>query len=706
MSVIRYSDGTRPLEDTAPFARGPAHGAWRALAYRFHVDKAALWIARSGRAMAAGPWAGRFIPTGRRTARAATGVVTAAAVSIAAFSAPASAFDLFGMRFLEGGKLFNRSGGEAEETIGEPHRYEVEFVVGGEGVDQDTLEGASNLWTDRDKPASGAGGLIAKARGDYDRLLGALYAEARYGASISIEIDGREASSLPPDATLSEPSKVRIAIDPGPAFRFGQLRILNQAPLAASRGDEVELPAAEGFVQGQPARAGVVLKAQRLAIEAWREQGHAKAKVAERWVEADHRTQTLDVTIAIDPGPVARYGATIVEGTERMEPDFVAYMAGLTPGGEYDPDDVDRGAKRLARMDVFRSVRIEEAETIGPDGLLDHRVPVQERKLRRFGVGASYSSVDGAGLEAYWLHRNLFGRAERFRLEGRVAGINSADPDDYTYRLGGTFTKPGTFTPDTDFSASVIGEREVLEPYTRTGVTATAGYLHRFDEYLTGKLYLDGRHARFKDLPFGTRDFSSLGFLAGATYDTRDNENDATKGVFAELVAEPFYEFNYGNGAARFTAEARAYLGLGKDDRLVLAGRAKVGTLAGPSIAETAPDRLFFAGGGGSVRGYAYRNIGVTLPTGFTVGGRSLVEGSVELRARITDTLGLVAFADAGTVGADAFDAFGEDLKVGVGGGVRYYTGLGPIRFDVAFPLDKRPGDPDIAFYVGIGQAF
>ncbi|MCB1475744.1 MAG: outer membrane protein assembly factor [Rhodobiaceae bacterium] len=631
-----------------------------------------------------------------------------AMVAFAVLCAPqrAQAFELFGVKFLEGGKLFNKAGAEAEDTIGEPHNYDVEFVVTGEGVDKDTLEGASNLWTDRKKPASGAGGLIAKARGDYDRMLGVLYAEARYGGSISIEIDGREASGLPPDARLNERSKVRILIDPGPEFTFGEARIINQAPAPLSRGDEVELPAAEGFLTGQVAKAGTVLKAERLAIEAWRQLGHAKAKAARRVVEADHRTQTLDVTITIDPGPLARYGATTVEGTERMDPDFVAYMAGLTPGKEYDPDDVDRGAKRLARMDVFRSVRIEEAETIGPDGLLDHRIPVQERKLRRFGVGASYSSVDGAGLEAYWLHRNLFGRAERFRLEGRVAGINSGNPDDYTYRLGATFTKPGTFTPDTDFSASVIGEREVLEPYTRTGVTATAGYLHRFDEYLTGKLYLDGRHARFKDVPFGTRDFSSLGFLAGIAYDTRDKENDATRGVFAELVAEPFHEFNYGNTAARFTAEARAYLGLGNDDRLVLAGRAKIGTLAGSSIAQTAPDRLFFAGGGGSVRGYAYRNIGVTLPSGFTVGGRSLVEGSVELRARVTDTLGVVAFADAGTVGMDPFDAFGEDLHVGVGAGIRYYTGLGPLRFDVAFPLDKRPGDPDVAFYVGIGQAF
>jgi translocation and assembly module TamA len=72
----------------------------------------------------------------------------------------------------------------------------------------------------------------------------------------------------------------------------------------------------------------------------------------------------------------------------------------------------------------------------------------------------------------------------------------------------------------------------------------------------------------------------------------------------------------------------------------------------------------------------------------------------------VTDTIGLVGFADAGLVGADSVPDFGEDVRIGVGAGLRYFTGLGPIRLDVAVPLDPRPGDPSVAFYVGIGQAF
>src|SRR5690606_10184058 len=168
---------------------------------------------------------------------------------------------------------------------------------------------------------------------------------------------------------------------------------------------------------------------------------------------------------------------------------------------------------------------------------------------------------------------------------------------------------------------------------------------------------------------------------------------------------EPFYEFNYGNAAVRFTAEGRAYYGFDAEDRVVIAGRLKIGSIGGAPIDEVAPDKLFFAGGGGSVRGYAYRNIGIETPNG-VVGGRSLIEGSAELRARVTDSIGVVSFVDAGYVGADTFPQFSEDLRLGVGGGLRYLTGLGPIRLDAAVPLDPRSGDPDFAFYVGIGQAF
>ncbi|MCR4268051.1 autotransporter assembly complex family protein [Nitratireductor sp. ZSWI3] len=614
---------------------------------------------------------------------------------------PAGAFELFGRKF------FERDGqAEQEETIGEPWNYVVDFALP-EGTDDlsKTLKGASTLWADREKPASGAAGLIVKARGDYSRLLNTLYGQARYGGSISITIDGREASDIQIDATLANPATVRVAIDPGPLFHFGEAAIVNPAPPAERRRDRVDDPAKEGFASGEVARSGTILAAGRLAVEAWRQQGHAKAEIIERRVTAAHDTRTVDAVLTVEPGRRACYGPLTVSGTERMDPDFVARQTGLVAGREYDPDDLERARERLSKLDVFRSARIEEAEEIGADCSLPLSLTVQERLPRRFGVGGTYSTLDGLGLQAYWMHRNLFGRAERLRFEGQVSGLgNTFDPAELTYRVGVTFLKPGVFTPDTDFQASVFGDREVLERYTRTGVSAEAGFRHEFTREFSGSLFVNGGFARFDD-DFGTRNFTTVGLAGTVTYDSRDNPADATSGYFAELTAEPFYEMEYGNLAARMMLEGRAYYDFGSDGRYVVAGRAKIGSLAGAPIEETPPDKLFFAGGGGSVRGYAYRNIGVETPNG-VAGGRSLMEASAELRTRITDSIGLVGFVDAGAVGAESYPDFSENVRVGVGAGLRYLTPLGPIRLDVAVPLDRQSGDPSVAFYVGIGQAF
>ena len=137
----------------------------------------------------------------------------------------------------------------------------------------------------------------------------------------------------------------------------------------------------------------------------------------------------------------------------------------------------------------------------------------------------------------------------------------------------------------------------------------------------------------------------------------------------------------------------------------MIAARIKAGALVGPSLAEIPPDKLFFAGGGGSVRGYGFKSIGVDDGTGVVTGGRYLIEGSLEARAKVTQDIGVVAFVDGGYVAADRFPEL-EDLRIGAGVGVRYYTGLGPLRLDLALPLNKRATDPDYAIYVGIGQSF
>ena len=627
---------------------------------------------------------------------------------------PAHAFELFGI------KLWGKDKAEeADDVIAEPKRYKVEVTSSGNRTNKDgkaadvddLIKGASRLVADEEKAASGSGGLLAKARGDYRRLLMALYGEGRYGGTISIKVDGQEVADLPADTQLPDTSNIVINVDPGPQFLFARASITELAPPIEERRNKLQTPEEAGFKSGELAKSGVILKAERLAVEAWRRQGYAKAKIANENVVADHAGNVVDADITVEPGQLAHYGPLTVQGTARMDPEFVAYMADLKPGERYDPADLERTRRRLARMDVFRSTTIQEAQEINRDGSLPLDLIVQERKPRRFGVGANYSTLDGAGVEAFWMHRNLFGKAERLRFDAKVSGIggsqdSSFDPKNFTYQLGTTFTKPGVFTPDTDFVSSLTGKREVLDNYTETSVNGQAGFTHIFDEYMSGRLFANVSHARFDDDFYGKRDFFTVGMLGGILLDKRNSQTNATSGYYADGVIEPFYEIKNGSFSTKFTAEGRGYYGFGADNRVVLAGRLKVGSIVGADMKDLPPDKVFFAGGGGSVRGYAYRSIGVKKPGDVVIGGRSLVEMSGEVRTKVTDSIGVVGFVDGGYVGEETYPDFAENLRLGAGAGLRYDTSLGPIRFDVAVPLNRSKGDSSFAFYVGIGQAF
>ena len=620
-----------------------------------------------------------------------------------AVPAPAYALELFGKCLFGACK----ADGSADNDLIDPKDYEAELtILPTEDKDiANAIEGASELLRGSGTPVGGSAGLIARAKGDYRRIQAALYNEAHYGGGISIKLNGREAADIPAGTQIPTVSTVDVVVTPGNAFSFHDSIVMNPAPAPVDPKDVVDLPQDRGFTNGEPARAKVVRLAGELSREAWRQQGYPKARVSKQTVTALHQEDYLRVYLWMAEGPRAVYGDITVEGTERMDPEFVRYMAGLIKGKEFDPDDLEKARKRLERLGVFSMQRIEEGETVLADGSLPINIRTGEKKPRRIGVGANLSTIDGAGVEAYWLHRNLFGRAERLRIDGQIAGFgNTVNYDEIDYLLGAEFTKPGVFSPDTDLKLGITAKREVNETYTETSVSSHATLTHYYSDELT---FTGGLFAEFGEYTstFGTRQLFTTGIFSEATFDNRDNKLEPTEGFYADLKARPFYEWEFEGAGLHLELEGRTYLALGSKNT-VLAGRLKLGSLAGISVTEAPPDLLFFTGGGGSVRGYGYKNIGVTQPDGSISGGRSLLEGSLELRQRLTNSFGAVAFIDVGTVGAESTIDFSEDIKIGVGAGLRYYTGLGALRLDVAVPLDPNDDDPAFGIYVGIGQAF
>ncbi len=641
------------------------------------------------------------------TPRILAGLLLASAVLVAA---PASAFSLFGIH-LWGEREEEEDAFEVIDPL--PYTVTMNVVGTGNGVERQ-IRNASSLWTDRETPASGVGGLVSKARGDYRRLLAALYAAGYYGPVISIRAAGQEVSDLTLDVDLRPPVPVVIDVRTGPRFDFGVARIVNEPPEGDDVDDEVETPASIGFRTGEPALSGVINQASAVSVERWRQLAHAKAREAGREVIAEHPSSTLDATVTIDPDRAATYGPTRVTGSRRTDPGFIAYMADLEEGAPFDPDDIDAAQRRLTSLQIFRSLRFEEAEAIEPDGSLPITVRVEDRRPRTIGVGATLSTIDGVGVSAFWVHRNLMGRAEQLRFDVGVDGLGgSLNPDDYDYNLGVTFTRPGVFNPDTNFVTSLVGQRVDFDTYRERSITAAAGFSRTFGDRLTGSIFAEISRARYED-DFGVRHFTIFGLVGTGQYDRRDDPLDATRGYYLAASATPFYEAEYGNPALQATLEGRVYRGFGEERRVVLAARAKLGSFLGPDVAESPPDMLFFAGGGGSVRGYPYRSIGVdTIDTPddedfetFVVGGAGLFETSAEIRYRIGERYGAVGFVDTGFVTENPGLSGEHTFKTGAGLGFRYYTGIGILRFDVATPLQPDEDDSAVALYIGIGQAF
>lgn len=618
---------------------------------------------------------------------------------IALTFSPAPAFELFGKRFFEPDE------GETA-VVPDAQPYALDLSVGGGDAElEGAVRGASALVREKERPPPGAAGLVARARGDYGRITAALYARGYYGGAIRILVNGQPAEAVRPDTVLPNPAPVSVTVEPGPLFRFGAIRVegLPDNALTAEDAQARDLNDWE-LTAGSPAASAAVLKAEGRLVDFWRQRGHPKATVPVRQVVADHSTRTVDVTLAVEPGPAATLDTVEVTGTERMDPGFVRWMAGIRPGETYDPDTIRRARERLQRLGAFSSVAAAEGAAVAPNGILPITFNVTERKRRVIGGGASYSTLEGATLEAYWMHRNLFGRAESLRFDAAVSRIGAEGFDGLNYTAAATFRRPGVWTPDTDLTLQVAAKRELVDTYESRSVGARAGLEHRFSDTLTGSTALSFERAEVEDV-FGDNSYTLASLPSALDYDGRDNKLDPTEGLRGTLQAEPFYDITGGTPALVARGSLAGYRSFSKDDRMVLAARAALGSIVGGSLEDIPANRRFFLGGGGSIRGYEYRTVGPELD-GEVVGGLSFWEASMELRFRLNETLGLVPFIDAGAAYADTFPDFSEAIRLGAGIGLRYYTGLGPLRFDIAVPLNPEDGDPAAAFYVGLGQAF
>ncbi|MGR3491730.1 MAG: autotransporter assembly complex protein TamA [Shimia sp.] len=576
------------------------------------------------------------------------------------------------------------AGGAALALIGHAAwAVDVSFNVAGDVFAEELEEAALGAQLPDD--ATGRDTLAA-ALSDYRRIVETLYARGHYSSVVSIELDGREAAQLPLVGIPAQFNTIVYRIDPGPAFT---LRTAEITPLA----EGTELP--EGFRPGAPAEAEVVKDAVAAGVEGWRQQGHPKVRLAGQELVADHPNAALDVQARLAPGPDAVFGELILTGDSTVRANRIRQIAGFPTGKRFDPDELDLVASRLRRAGPFSAVALEEAETLGPDDTLDVILTLDEFAPRRVGFGAELSTLEGVTLSAFWLHRNLLGGAERFRVDGEVSQLGSDLGTDY--ELGFRIERPADL--GTDYDIFALGRIEVLDEPSFESRSAQLGIgVERIvNEDLQGDFTILYEYDETEDA-FGTREFQLVSFALNATLDKRDIRLNPTRGFYVQAGLTPWLGLDDTESGIKGELDLRGFYPIG--ERVVLAARGQIGAIGGAELDEVRPKDLFFSGGGGTVRGQPYQSLGVG-----STGGRSFYGLSLEGRLEIRENIGAVAFVDYGYVGPETFfDGSGDD-HAGAGIGVRYLTGFGPIRADIALPVSGGTGD-GVQIYVGIGQAF
>lgn len=575
---------------------------------------------------------------------------------------------------------------------------EVRYTVAITGLDAGDLKERflelSTLQEGRGRPAP-ASQIRLRAEEDIELATQLLRAEGYYDAQVS--------ATFAPPTGRTDRLDVVLTATPGARYAFGDIRVVGSdpAPTAIAR-EALRLRAGEPIVAlaVEAAEANVSLRLPQ--------EGFPFAEVGLRDIVLDEATHRGDYTLPLSSGPRAAFGGFQVAGRPVFGADHVSVLARFRPGETYDSRGVEDLRQALVATSLLSTVAVEPVRTgrAGPSGveIVDLRVRQTPAPPRSLAATAGYGTGEGFRVSGSWAHRNLFPPEGALALNA-VAGTQEQ-------RLAVAFRRSNAGLRDRTIQARAELSREAREAYDARSARLSAS-ISRESTPLWQKRWTYSLGAEVNatnetlaqeaavSRPRQTFVIAALPLQLG--YDTSDSLLDPTLGLKVTGRLSP--EISYRGDAsvyARTLLETSAYVPLA--ERLVLAGRVRLGAVAGISRDELAPSRRLYAGGGGSVRGFGFQDLGPRDVNGRPLGGRSLVELSLEARYRWGD-FGIVPFVDAGQVYSPSTPEF-SDLRVGVGIGGRYYTPFGPLRIDVATPISRRSGEPTVALYISIGQAF
>ncbi len=549
----------------------------------------------------------------------------------------------------------------------------------------------STLQANRDDPANAAQ-IDRRAREDEELMAELLRAYGYYDALVRTRVEATGTANR---------LAVTLEVEPGPQYSFAEVSLPG---LEAAGADAPALRQAFGVEAGEPVDAAAVTTGEAALRLALGERGYAFAEVGALDIRVDHDTRTATLVLPVEPNGERRFGRVVVEGTPLFSARHIERIARFEPGDDYEAPLLDDLRRALVATGLVSSVTIRPIDD--PDSrTVDIAVALEPAPMRTIAGAAGYGTGEGVRLELSWQHRNLIKPEGAVTFRG-VAGTREQ-------LVSATLRRNNFVERDQVLTAQVAAshiERDAYEANT----FLVGGGIERQTNIIWQKQWtwslgadLIATDERDVDIDSGMtrrRTFFIAAVPATLSYDGSNDLLDPTEGFRLSGRFSPEASLQSGTFFyARAQIDGSVYQPV--SDRVTIAGRARLGTIVGAARDRIAPSRRFYAGGGGSVRGYGFQRLGPRDPVfDDPIGGRSLAEFALEARIRVGD-FGIVPFLDAGNIYESSLPEL-DDLRFGAGLGVRYHTNFGPIRVDVGTPLNRRSGDPRIAVYVSLGQAF
>jgi len=571
-------------------------------------------------------------------------------------------------------------------------RYRVQLNgVDGLGADFRTrFNQLSALVTNEGKPANAAQ-IDRRARDDEDLARTLLRAAGRYDATVSTEVTGGG----------DQPILVRFTIEPGTLYTFSFIAFPGlDAVGAAAKSLKGDFTIHEGdAVDADKVNAAILAFRADLGRH-----GYPFAKVGEPEVTVDHQTAKAFLTVAVTPGNAERFGRITTSGPRPIfTPAHLADIARFHTGARYDAGLLDDLRRALIQTGLVSAVTITPVQTADP-GVVDVDVRIDRAPPRTVAGELGYGTGEGARAELSWQHRNLIAPEGAVTFRG-VLGTREQS-------LGATLRMNNLHGRDRVLTAQAVAAHTNLDAYDAKSLTLGLGLEKQTNIIWQKKwtwsvgtelLATDERDTIESTGQPRRRTFFVVALPGSLSYDGSDDLLNPTRGHRLSTHVSP--EVSLQNGAdyyVKIQLDGSGYIPIGR--HVSLAGRFRFGSIQGAPRDSIAPSRRFYAGGGGSIRGYGYQDIGPKDVNGDPIGGRALTEFSAEARIRFGN-FGVVPFLDTGNLYTSTIPKF-SGFRYGTGLGVRYYSSFGPIRVDLGTPIGRRPGEPRVAVYVSLGQAF